>query len=171
MLYQGTLTLPSCLALSECSTLNDPFTPRNRVQLNSPYKQAGGLYLRIKRISIECRKAQNYSNYTTNQRKGKYLQEPMRMHGKNKQTFKARENARDQVAIGFSFDADWLKGRRSKVKQNNPGLLKKIQNTINGRIASQIVEVSSRISANVARCFLHSFPNFRNPPAVKNGIE
>lgn len=40
MLYQGTLTLPSCLALSECSTLNDPFTPRNRVQLNSPYKQA-----------------------------------------------------------------------------------------------------------------------------------
>ena len=30
----------------------------------------------------------------------------MRMHGKNKQTFKARENARDQVAIGFSFDAD-----------------------------------------------------------------
>ena len=99
--------LPS---LSECSTLNDPFTPRNRVQLNSPYKQAGGLYLRIKRISIECRKAQNYSNYTTNQRKGKYLQEPMRMHGKNKQTFKARENARDQVAIGFSFDADWLKG-------------------------------------------------------------
>ena len=93
------------------------------------------------------------------------------MHGKNKQTFKARENARDQVAIGFSFDADWLKGRRSEVKQNNPGLLKKIQNTINRRIASQIVEVSSRISANVAQCFLHSFLNFRNPPAVKNGIE
>ena len=110
MLYQGTLTLPSCLALSECSTLNDPFTPRIRVQLNSPYKQAGGLYLRIKRISIECRKALNYSNYTTNQRKGKYLQKPVRMHGKNKQTFKARENARDQVAIGFSFDADWLGG-------------------------------------------------------------
>ena len=93
------------------------------------------------------------------------------MHGKNKQTFKARENARDQVAIGFSFDADWLKGRRSEVKQNNPGLLKKIQKTIHRRIASQIVEVSSRISANVAQCFLHSFLNFRNPPAVKNGIE
>ena len=92
------------------------------------------------------------------------------MHGKNKQTFKARENARDQVAIGFSF-ADWLKGRRSEVKQNNPGLLKKIQNTIHRRIASQIVEVSSRISANVAQCFLHSFLNFRYPPAVKNGIE
>ena len=42
----------------------------------------------------------------------KHHEQPTRTRSKNKQTAQARENAGDQVAIGFSFESDWLREKR-----------------------------------------------------------
>ena len=58
----------------------------------------------LEQFSIECRKTKTKVITTANQNKDKYHNEPMRSH--------ARENASDQVAIGFSSASDWLRGWR-----------------------------------------------------------
>ena len=64
------------------------------------------------RFSMDCRTTKIKLTTTANQRKGKYLQEPIRTQRKTTEMSKARENAGDQVVIVFSFASDWLKERR-----------------------------------------------------------
>ena len=64
-------------------------------------------------FSTECLKTRTEVITIPNQMKGKYQEEPIRTQRKKKsQLPKARENAGDQVAIGFSFASDWLRNRR-----------------------------------------------------------
>ena len=44
-----------------------------------------------------------------NQRKGKLHNGPMSIQVKVSKLLKARENACDEVAIGFGFESDWLR--------------------------------------------------------------
>ena len=60
----------------------------------------------LESFSIECRKTKTKIITTANQNKGKYSKEPIRTQSKWRE---ARENASDQVAIGFSFASDWLR--------------------------------------------------------------
>ena len=64
-------------------------------------------------LSIEWRKTKTRTKVMTrvNQNKGKYHEEPIRNQSKMHiyKRPQARENASDQVAIGFSFASDWLK--------------------------------------------------------------
>ena len=53
------------------------------------------------RFSIDWRTTKIKLTTTANQRKGKYLQEPIRTQRKTTEMSKARENAGDQVVIGF----------------------------------------------------------------------
>ena len=46
---------------------------------------------------------------TADQKKGKYPEEPMRIQLRINKLPKARENAGNQVVVGFSFAADWLR--------------------------------------------------------------
>ena len=71
----------------------------------------------LEQFSIECRKTKTKVITTANQNKDKYHNEPVRTQSKihvhgNGNRSQARENASDQVAIGFSFASDWLRGRR-----------------------------------------------------------
>ena len=68
--------------------------------------------------------------FKASQKKGKYPEEPMRTQPTKLSN--ARENAGNQVVIGFSIASDWLRkwcefldGSQSEVKQNqsDPGLL------------------------------------------------
>ena len=74
-------------------------------------------------FSIEYRQTKTNVITMANQNQGKHLKEPLRTHrqanqsagkctqskrGKTQVT-KARENAGNQVAIGFSFASDWLR--------------------------------------------------------------
>ena len=81
---------------------------------------------------IECRKTKPKVIRTANQNKGKYHKEPVRFKVNTCNRPQARENASDQVAIGFSFSSDWLRRwreisrpitERSETNQCNPGLL------------------------------------------------
>ena len=75
----------------------------------------------IERFSIECLKTKTRVNTEGNQKKRKYLEEPLQIQSKKSNV---RENAGDQVVIGCSFVSDWLKEWRefsgqsqSEVKQ------------------------------------------------------
>ena len=58
---------------------------------------------------IERRKTKTKETTTASQNKGKYDKKSMRTQIRCKRP-EARENASDQVAIGFSFASDWFKG-------------------------------------------------------------
>ena len=58
----------------------------------------------LERFSIESRKNKTKVLTTANQNKGRYSKEPMRTQSKH-----SRENASEQVAIGFSLASDWLR--------------------------------------------------------------
>ena len=67
----------------------------------------------IEQFSIECRKTKTKVITTANKNKDKYRNEPMRTPKVNtRNRSQARENAGDQVTIGFSFAFDWLRGWR-----------------------------------------------------------
>ena len=63
-------------------------------------------------FSIECLKTRTKVITIPNQMKGEYQEEPIRTQRKKSPPLKARENAGDQVAIGFSFASGWLRNRR-----------------------------------------------------------
>ena len=60
----------------------------------------------IERFSIECLKTKTRVNTEGNQKKRKYLEEPIQIQSKKSNV---RENAGDQVVIGCSFVSDWLR--------------------------------------------------------------
>ena len=68
--------------------------------------------LLIERFSIECRKTKTKVITTANENKEICQKEPMRTQSNACNQPQARENARDQIAIGFSFASDWLRGWR-----------------------------------------------------------
>ena len=60
-----------------------------------------------------CKYKFSFFDRVTDQMKEKYQEEPIRTQREKKsQLPKARENAGDQVVIGFSFASDWLRNRR-----------------------------------------------------------
>ena len=61
------------------------------------------------RFSIERQKTKTKAVAKANQKKGKYLYEPMRAQAKASELPKVRENAGDQVVIGFNFAFIWLR--------------------------------------------------------------
>ena len=78
--------------------------------------------IQIELFSIECCKTKTKVNTSTNQNKGEYHKEPVRTQ--------ARENASNQVVVGFGFVSDWLRRwyeffepitDRVKQNQSNPG--------------------------------------------------
>ena len=60
-------------------------------------------------FSIGCHKMKTKIVIAANQRKGKLHNGPMSIQVKVSKLLKARENACDEVAIGFGFESDWLR--------------------------------------------------------------
>lgn len=60
----------------------------------------------MERITIECRMTKTKVVTTANQRKGK--KSPGANENTVTQIAQARESTRDQVAIRFNFECDWL---------------------------------------------------------------
>ena len=58
---------------------------------------------------MECRITKTKAITKTNQKKGTRHEEPIGTLVKSSKQPKARENAGDQVVIGFSFASDWLR--------------------------------------------------------------
>ena len=70
-------------------------------------------FVQIEPFSIDCCKTKTKTKLITkaNQMKGKYITLKSRRELKTETSklLKARENAGDQVVVGFSFVSDWLR--------------------------------------------------------------